>query len=149
MRKDHICRCRTSGTTAVRADPVPGWTGTRPCCEASSGVVSGWTPEDSGLRHNSRKGRQLGGRTLSGPRPYFLIWPFDQWTGLRPSPEYSGGLVLPTKTSAVHSFIQPIGNPLFLFDWCLPSKYSLLFPSQEPVTGVVSSCFLVVFVVSP
>ena len=47
---------------------------------------------DSGPQPQPQKGVQVGGRTLAGTQPSFLIWYTNEWTGLRPYLGISGGL---------------------------------------------------------
>ena len=49
---------------------------------------------DSGPQPQPQKGVQVGGRTLAGTQPSFLIWYTNEWTGLRPYLGISGGLTL-------------------------------------------------------
>ena len=48
---------------------------------------------DSGPQPQPQKGVQVGGRTLAGTQPSFLIWYTNEWTGLRPYLGISGGLL--------------------------------------------------------
>ena len=48
---------------------------------------------DSGPQPQPKKGIEMGGRTLAGTQPSFLIWYMHEWTGLRPYLGISGGLV--------------------------------------------------------
>jgi hypothetical protein len=49
---------------------------------------------DSGPQPQPQKGVQVGGQTLAGTQPSFLIWYTNEWTGLRPYLGISGGLPL-------------------------------------------------------
>jgi hypothetical protein len=55
---------------------------------------------DSGPQPQPQKGVQVGGRTLAGTQPSFLIWYTNEWTGLRPYLGISGGLKLSQPTAA-------------------------------------------------
>ena len=48
---------------------------------------------DSGPQPQPQKGVQVGGWTLAGTQPSFLIWYTNEWTGLRPYLGISGGLI--------------------------------------------------------
>ena len=62
---------------------------------------------DSGPQPQPQKGVQVGGRTLAGTQPSFLIWYTNEWTGLRPYLGISGGLFRP----AVHTMPKPLPGP--------------------------------------
>ena len=58
---------------------------------------------DSGPQPQPKKGIEMGGRTLAGTQPSFLIWYMHEWTGLRPYLGISGGLsVLVSHRSLLH-----------------------------------------------
>ena len=96
-----------------------GWTGTQPIVRRGAWMVSG---VDSGLRHLSQKGPQMGGRTLPGTQPSFHIWYTHGLTGLRPYPPLSGGLVAHYARNYVY-LCKLCGGACFEFEFFFPTKY--------------------------
>ena len=63
---------------------------------------------DSGPQPQPKKGIEMGGRTLAGTQPSFLIWYMHEWTGLRPYLGISGGLTRHGPYGAQPLFPSPV-----------------------------------------
>ena len=97
---------------------------------------------DSGPQPQPKKGIEMGGRTLAGTQPSFLIWYMHEWTGLRPYLGISGGLSLIAallfslriaSTFEVRIFPRWITFP--------PDSCPLEFSKLPPTTGTASRSY--------